>query len=424
MPRGLRQPDLGELEIRNPRQRHGTLIAANLIGTDGSGSGALPNGTPSTPGAGVRLGFASGGPYVGEGFEAAGGPGNTIAFNEGPGIFAANAATRASIFANSIHSNVGLGIEYGEGEPAPPPSLGSAEGLSGSSTVSGTLAGEPGKSYFVDFYANEVCDPSGSGEGRTYIGTEGVAVGGGPAGFEATGLDPLPAGQSVITATASPEDSSTSTSVFSACLGATFPPPAPPVIPPLSSGTPPPVNGKSVAVEPVAGSGPIFVRVPGSKRFRRLRKGEAIPVGSIVNSRRGKVRLTSVDANGVTQTGVFFGGVFQVAQRKGNGLVVLRLRGHFLRSCRSGKARRSGADSSRRRRRKARRLWGSGKGKFRTKGNYGAASVRGTVWLTEDRCKGTLFKVRKGTVDVRDFVKKKTIAVRAPRGYFVKRRPR
>ena len=28
------------------------------------------------------------------------------------------------------------------------------------------------------------------------------------------------------------------------------------------------------------------------------------------------------------------------------------------------------------------KLWGNGKGKFRTSGKYSAATVRGTIWLT------------------------------------------
>ena len=35
---------------------------------------------------------------------------------------------------------------------------------------------------------------------------------------------------------------------------------------------------------------------------------------------------------------------------------------------------------------KTRKLWGDGKGKFRTKGRYAAATVRGTRWLVQDTC--------------------------------------
>ena len=43
-----------------------------------------------------------------------------------------------------------------------------------------------------------------------------------------------------------------------------------------------------------------------------------------------------------------------------------------------------------------RRLWGDGKGRFRTRGRHGAATVRGTKWLTEDRCDSTKITVQRG----------------------------
>jgi hypothetical protein len=66
------------------------------------------------------------------------------------------------------------------------------------------------------------------------------------------------------------------------------------------------------------------------------------------------------------------------------------------------------------------KLWGSGKGKFRTNGKYSAATVRGTIWLVEDRCEGTFTKVRRGTVRVRDFRRKKTVTVKAGHTYLAR----
>ena len=68
------------------------------------------------------------------------------------------------------------------------------------------------------------------------------------------------------------------------------------------------------------------------------------------------------------------------------------------------------------------KLWGSGKGKFRTDGKYSSATVRGTIWLVQDRCEGTLTKVRRGTVAVRDFKRKKTVTVKAGHTYLARRR--
>jgi hypothetical protein len=65
-------------------------------------------------------------------------------------------------------------------------------------------------------------------------------------------------------------------------------------------------------------------------------------------------------------------------------------------------------------------LWGNGKGKFRTSGKYSSATVRGTIWLTQDRCDGTLTKVNRGTVQVRDFRLKKTVTVKAGKSYLAR----
>ena len=49
------------------------------------------------------------------------------------------------------------------------------------------------------------------------------------------------------------------------------------------------------------------------------------------------------------------------------------------------------------------RLWGSGHGKFRSRGRGGAATLRGTTWWWRDRCNGTQFGVTEGIgIDVRD----------------------
>jgi hypothetical protein len=63
--------------------------------------------------------------------------------------------------------------------------------------------------------------------------------------------------------------------------------------------------------------------------------------------------------------------------------------------------------------RRSRRLWGSAGGRFRTRGRHSAGAVRGTRWLTVDRCDGTLTLVREGTVAVSDFGLDRTILVDA-----------
>jgi ferric-dicitrate binding protein FerR (iron transport regulator) len=70
--------------------------------------------------------------------------------------------------------------------------------------------------------------------------------------------------------------------------------------------------------------------------------------------------------------------------------------------------------------RTVRQLWGNGKGNFRTDGRYASATVRGTNWLTADRCDGTQIRVRQGVVQVQDIPNRRTVTVRAGRTYLAK----
>jgi hypothetical protein len=72
-------------------------------------------------------------------------------------------------------------------------------------------------------------------------------------------------------------------------------------------------------------------------------------------------------------------------------------------------------------RKRSRRLWGDGRGRFRTTGQFSSATVRGTRWLVQDRCTSTTTRVRVGSVTVRDRVRGRTVIVRAPRSYTARR---
>ena len=177
---------------------------------------------------------------------------------------------------------------------------------------------------------------------------------------------------------------------------------------------PVPVLGRSVNVAVVNGT--VLVRPKGQKRFHKLVGTELIPTGSTIDTRDGRVRLTSaVDTYGAVRTGEFWAGLFRVSQRRRtNAITELLLRGR-LANC--GKPSASAAAK----RKKGRRLWGNGKGRFRTKGRRSSALVRGTKWLVYDQCDSSTYNaVRTGTVDVRDFRLKKTIRLRAGRIYIAR----
>ena len=72
--------------------------------------------------------------------------------------------------------------------------------------------------------------------------------------------------------------------------------------------------------------------------------------------------------------------------------------------------------------RRVRRLWGSGHGRFTTRGRNSAATVRGTIWSVEDRCDGTLTRVTRGVVVVENLRTHRTKTVKAGETYLVRRR--
>jgi len=167
--------------------------------------------------------------------------------------------------------------------------------------------------------------------------------------------------------------------------------------------------------------------VPGIKgrTFVRLRQPRQIPVESLLDTRKGTVRLTSArDTAGTPQTADFLAGVFQVRQSakpSAKGLTEARLKGASFRRCRSGPAARGKpATAARSSKRPIRRLRGNGVGRFRTRGRFSAATVRGTDWTVIDRCDGTLTNTTHGTVAVRDFRRKKTIIVRTGKRYLAR----
>ena len=190
-----------------------------------------------------------------------------------------------------------------------------------------------------------------------------------------------------------------------------------------------PVLGRQVNVEPIGtvrwarrpggGAGGATASQKGL-RFRPLTEARQIPVGSFLDTKRGSVRLQSArNLRGATQLGRFSSGVFQVLQsraRRARGLTELRLKGSSFNRCRS----RGRAGAAQVSRRTIRRLRSNARGRFRTRGRHSAATVRGTVWITADRCDGTLTTVRRGKVAVRDFRRKKTILVRAGKSYLAR----
>jgi FG-GAP-like repeat/FG-GAP repeat len=202
------------------------------------------------------------------------------------------------------------------------------------------------------------------------------------------------------------------------------PAPQAPALPPA-----PPVPGKSAVARVVSGT--VLIKLPG-KGFVALTAAANIPMGSQLDTRKGRVELTTAadTAGKKTQKAQFYDGIFQIKQsvpkkkpRKAKALITdLVMKGQIARSqCAPLKGARSAAANKKKPPKAVLgQLWGNGKGKFRTNGKYSSATVRGTIWLVQDRCEGTLTKVRRGTVQVRDFQRKRTVSVKAGHSYLAR----
>jgi CSLREA domain-containing protein len=176
-------------------------VYGNLIGTKKDGVGALGN-----AGSGVSVQGSSSNRFGRQGQSSS----NTIAFNGQNGVSVApesgDPATGNDIGANSLFSNAGLGIDLIQGANAQQnkPVITSAKNGGGKTTVKGTLSSLPNSFYVLFFYSN----PSGTDEGKVYLGGMGVATdASGNASFAFQPLSKVARGQT-ITATVTSNASS------------------------------------------------------------------------------------------------------------------------------------------------------------------------------------------------------------------------
>jgi hypothetical protein len=183
----------------------------------------------------------------------------------------------------------------------------------------------------------------------------------------------------------------------------------------------------------------VFIR-NAAGQFVRLTGAQQIPSGAVIDALHGTLKITTAlpGAGGArdaaakgkkpqpktqTQSGNFGGAIFKIVQAR-NGLANLSLvEGAFsgapsYATCKAHKA--GDATAAAVSSKTLQLLHASAHGKFRTTGRYSAATVRGTVWTVADRCDGTLTHVVTDSVSVSDFVRHKTIILRAGQSYLAK----
>ena len=252
---GIRGSDTPSTPVQN------NVVQGNLMGTDVTGTLPIPN---QLAGATVFLAQHNliGGTGAGQGNIIAFNTGGSVPDGQGGSIVVPGAGVTVStlpetpggeigvdptvgnrISGNSIHSNTGvisgdgLGIDLnqsptevdaqdgvtpndaGDGDTGANqlqnfPVLTSASTSGAMTTIEGTLNSTPNTTFAIEFFSNSDCDPTGFGEGETYIGSATVATNGaGDANFSATFSA---VGCRSITATATDPDGNTSE--FSNCI--------------------------------------------------------------------------------------------------------------------------------------------------------------------------------------------------------------
>jgi hypothetical protein len=140
--------------------------------------------------------------------------------------------------------------------------------------------------------------------------------------------------------------------------------------------------------------------------------GASLKVGDVVDTTRGTLEIRSTDGNLLVYDGAFrytLDGTIAQFELVGGDFSICQAARRV-----AGRA----ADE-----RPVRRLWGKGTGRFKTKARYSSATVRGTIWLTEDRCDGSLIQTDEGTVEVFDFSLRRLLLVPAGSRYLAQEPP-
>jgi parallel beta-helix repeat protein len=185
-----------------------SLLQGNLL----KGNGATVKGASGTDGSGARLRNGSDSSFIG----------NVITGNRDGGVRVSSTASGFLISQNQIYENTQLGInleggtedafgvttnDSGDGDTGANelqnfPALSSAGSGGGVTIILGTFNSTPSTTFTVEFFSSVAADPSGSGEGEIYIGTDTISTDPGGNALISTTLPLAVTAGEVITATA------------------------------------------------------------------------------------------------------------------------------------------------------------------------------------------------------------------------------
>jgi hypothetical protein len=172
-----------------------------------------------------------------------------------------------------------------------------------------------------------------------------------------------------------------------------------------------------------------FAALVKGRNFIPLTEARQIPFGSTLDTSAGVVHITTATTaspKGKVQFGDFGAGLFKLLQaRKQKGLTELNIvDSHPARQlCATigkGKGKKASAASGHPSQKVLGRLTANSHGHFVGQGQYSSATVRGTTWGVQNRCDGTLTRVVRGELVVRDFRKRKSITLFTGQSYLAR----
>jgi|GEM_PF-4768098 len=182
---------------------------------------------------------------------------NTLELNELNGVRIGDTGTGNAIRENSIHSNNFLGIDLDTDGVTPNdqndadtgpndfqnhPLLITATPINGVA-ISANLHSLANTAFIIEYFNNSECDPSGYGEGQSFIGAKTIVTDANGDAFFTAQFSNMPTGTEYITATAT--DTAGNTSEFSPCIQietVIAPPDAPGLVAPADAATNVPLN--------------------------------------------------------------------------------------------------------------------------------------------------------------------------------------
>ena len=211
----------------------------------------------------------------------------------------------------------------------------------------------------------------------------------------------------------------------------------------LPPGNLPPVAGRNVVTRLL--SGEVFVKLPSmaaasdfrmpiaaiqESGFVPLKGVASLPVGSVVDARKGRLRLSSAantrpvgDRRRRLQAARFAAGIFRIRQARARTRSSRRIPTDVvLLSTSRAESRCATSTRSNPLKGVVRTLSSSGKGLFRAVGGASTGTGLNATWITSDRCDGTLTEVGRGRVSLAQSGRPRRVTVRAGRAYLARAR--